>query len=230
MGSLDCTQHHWKNCSKYWEGQYRNRKVGKLALIQFEAVCDSDLYWWHVFGGRPGTNTDITVVEDSPLLRSILSGERRMKIASGYNLEEQVRHWFSYYLTDGIYKIWPIFVNPTQFPVTLKQENMTSIQESRRKDIERFFGVLRGRFKILRHEMLEWSDESVINIMDLCAIIHSMIVKLYQNDEGLFERDEAGEIVTGTEIVSEFIDCTEADVPHLTPVNISHIIQTGSLS
>lgn len=41
-----------------------------------------------------------------------------------------------------------------------------------------------------------------------------MIVKLYQTDKGLFERDERGEIVTGSEKVSEFLDFTEPDVHH----------------
>ncbi len=35
---------------------------------------------------------------------------------------------------------------------------MTAAQESRRKDVERFFGVLQRRFKILRHEFYEWND------------------------------------------------------------------------
>ena len=151
--SLDCMQLHWMNCLKYWKGHYRNPKAGKIASIQVETVCDSDLYCWHVFGGGPRTNNDLTVVEDSPLLRHILNGERRMKLTTGYNLEGQVRHCFSFYLTDGIYPSRAIFEKPIQFPATLKQKNMTSIQVSSRKDIERFFGVLQGRFKILRHEM-----------------------------------------------------------------------------
>ena len=80
VGALDCMHLHWKNCPKSWKGQYRNPKSGKLATIQVEAVCDSELYCWHVFGGISATNNDLTVVESSPLLGSILNGDQRMKL------------------------------------------------------------------------------------------------------------------------------------------------------
>ena len=59
---------------------------------------------------------------------------------------------------------------------------MSKAQESVRKDIERLFGVIQGRFRILRNELLKWSDTSIIEILNVCAIIHNMIVKLCESE------------------------------------------------
>eukprot|EP00171_Calliarthron_tuberculosum_P021667 IDg21667t1 len=67
--AVDCMHLHWKNCPKALKGQLHNPKSGKLATLQVEAVCDSNLYCWNVFGGRPGTNNDLTVCENSPLFQ-----------------------------------------------------------------------------------------------------------------------------------------------------------------
>ena len=83
IGALDCMNLKWKNCPKSWKGQYYNPNSGCLATIQVEAVCDSSLYCWHVFARIPGTNNDLTVIEVSPLLISILNGDRPMKKPGG---------------------------------------------------------------------------------------------------------------------------------------------------
>ncbi len=103
IGALDCMSMEWKNCPKSFKGQYHNPKNGKLATLSFEGVSDSNLYCWHVFCGRPGTNNDITVAENSPLIIDILAGKRRMKDSN------QARNWFLYFLVDGIYPRWAMF-------------------------------------------------------------------------------------------------------------------------
>jgi len=77
---------------------------------------------------------------------------------------------------------------------------MTQRQEGIRKDVERFFGCLQGRFHILRHERFEWSDEEVIRISQVCVIPHNMILDMDRRGE-LVELDGNGSIVI---VVSEF--------------------------
>lgn len=152
IGSIDCMNVSWKNCPKAWKGQCRNPKNGKHAMISVEAMCDADLYCWHVYLGRPRTNNDITVAESSPLILYILSGNRRMKLPEGYVVNVIRRHWYLYYLADGIYPDSAIFVKPNHAPVSLKERCMSKPQEGRRREVERLFGVLQGRFRILRNE------------------------------------------------------------------------------
>eukprot|EP00170_Pyropia_yezoensis_P001759 contig_7532_g1763 len=86
VGSVDCMKILWKNCPRALKGQYHNPKDGKLAVISCEAVADGDLYCWHWFAGRPGTNNDLTVASFSPLSSDILSGRRRVHLPGGYQL------------------------------------------------------------------------------------------------------------------------------------------------
>ena len=50
-----------------------------------------------------------------------------------------------YYLTDGIYPTWSTFVKAFKFPTDPLEKKFKKVQESARKDVERVFGVLKGR-------------------------------------------------------------------------------------
>ena len=73
MGSLDCT--HWERayCPKAFAGMYQNRH-GKRSVVM-EAVCDEDLWIWHLFVGCPGSQNDLNVMHASPLYLSVTGGE-----------------------------------------------------------------------------------------------------------------------------------------------------------
>ena len=215
IGAVDCMHLNWKNCPLAFKGQYNNPKDGKLATISCEALCDSSLYCWHWFPGRCGTNNDLTVMRNSPLFIEIFSGKRRMELPEGFQINGIVRRWLLYMLADGIYPPWCIFAKPNNAPINEKETVYTKSQESVRKDIERFFGVLQGRFRILRHELHEWSDELIILISKVCVILHNMIVDMWRQGELRTEMGENGEIV---DVVGEFVDditgakgCIEGD-------------------
>ena len=106
----------------------------------------------------------------------IFDNTRAMKLANGYAVNSEQRHWNLYYLADGIYPSWSIFVKPISNPANAKERNMTAAQESRRKDVERLFGVLQVRFRILRQEFNEWRHENVTEILEACVILHDMLV------------------------------------------------------
>lgn len=136
LGCLDCMHLKWKNCPRSLKGQYHNPKDGKLATISCEAMCDRNLYCWHWYAGRCGTNNDITVLDNSPLINDILSSRRRMSIPGGYSVNGVMRSWLLYILVDGIYPDWAIFVGPNHAPLNDKERHMTKRQEAVRKNIE----------------------------------------------------------------------------------------------
>lgn len=205
VGCLDCMHVKWKNCPRAIKGQYFNPKAdGKLATISCEALCDRNLYCWHWFPGRCGTNNDITVLDYSPLMNDILSGKRRMTVPEGYSLNGSPRSWLLYMLVDGIYPEWSIFVGPNSAPLNDRELHMTKRQESVRKDIERFFGCLQGRFKILRQERFEWSDAELILITNTCVILHNMLVKMTMEGQLADEMDESGVVCAERDLVEEF--------------------------
>ena len=190
-----------ENCPRAFKGQYHNPKDGHLATISCEAVGDSQFYCWHWFPGCCGTNIDITVVDNSPLFIDILTDNRSITLPEGFEVNGVTRNWPLYYFADGIYPEWSIFVKPLPAPVNDRERYFTKRQMSVGKDVERLFGVLQGRFKILRHESFEWSDSILILISQVCVILHNKIVDMHRRGECMDEVDEHGNTVN---IVTEF--------------------------
>ncbi|XP_020260028.1 uncharacterized protein LOC109836529 [Asparagus officinalis] len=172
IGSIDCMHWQWKNCPKAWQGQFTSGHKGTTTVI-LEAVASYDLWIWHAFFGLPGTLNDINVLDRSPVFDDIESGE-----APRVNFTVNGRQYnLAYYLADGIYPKWPVFVQSIQMPQGNKQQFFAKQQESCRKDVERAFGVLQARFAIVRQPARMWDLDVLGKIMRACIILHNMIVE-----------------------------------------------------
>jgi hypothetical protein len=57
---------------------------------------------------------------------------------------------YGYFLTDGIYPRWQIFVKPVIQPQGKKQTQFHNAQAAARKDVERAFGILQVQFAFVR--------------------------------------------------------------------------------
>lgn len=82
-----------------------------------------------------------------------------------------------YWLADGIYPDWPIFVKTIFDPKNSKEQYFAKQQESTRKDVERGFGVLIARWHILNNPCRLWDIHTMTLIMKTCIILHNMILE-----------------------------------------------------
>jgi hypothetical protein len=73
-----------------------------------------------------------------------------------------------YYLADGIYPEWAVFVKSINSPQLEKHKVYARQQEAKRKDVERAFGVLQTRFNIVRHPSPSWGKTNLQNYESLC--------------------------------------------------------------
>lgn len=207
MGSIDCMKIKWKNCPYYEKGQMLNTNESNLATIRCEAWCDHDLYCWHWYPGRSGTNNDITIVSRSPLFRDVFNDYFNVRSKRGYKIipEGKIRRLY-YFLVDGIYPNWPLFAKPIHQPVNEEEGKYSSFQEGVRKDIERLFGILQIRFAIMRREFLGWDINEILKITNVCVILHNMMVRMNQNGdltEEMGEDDAVTEIMDMEQEMSE---------------------------
>lgn len=119
------------------------------------------------------SNNDITVLDHSPLFKSFLNGqnfEHRFEVNGN-------EYTTPYYLADGIYPQWSTVVQSVSDPRTSKEKYFAKKQEGVRKDIERAFGVLQGKWAILHGPAMFWRTSDLRDIMMTCLILHNMIIE-----------------------------------------------------
>ena len=82
-----------------------------------------------------------------------------------------------YLLTDGIYLPWACFIQPIHEPLGPMKEHFTKCQDGAWKDVERAFGILQARWKIVKNPVRQWDLETILDIMMACIIMHNMIIE-----------------------------------------------------
>ena len=75
-----------------------------------------------------------------------------------------------------------------QDPEDQKKSNFSACQESARKDVERYFGVLQTRWSMIANPCRLWSTSDMSDVMYACIIMHNMIIE-DKADEDLPELD-----------------------------------------
>lgn len=100
------------------------------------------------------------------------------------------------------------FLMSNKFAIFFSIKLFAERQEGVRKDVERAFGVLQSRFKIVRDPARLWYTPDLKNVMDACLILHNMIVedqKVDYNEDGLdLDIDEDAEEFSLEWIEEEF--------------------------
>lgn len=172
FGSIDCMHWHWERCPVAWKGQF-TRGDQKVPTLILEAVASHDLWIWHAFFGAAGSNNDINVLNQSTVFIKELKGQaprvQYMVNGNQYNT--------GYFLADGIYPEWAVFVKSIRLPNTEKEKLYADMQEGARKDIERAFGVLQRRFCILKRPARLYDRGVLRDVVLACIILHNMIVE-----------------------------------------------------
>lgn len=189
FGLLDCSHTYWKNCPKAWQGSFKGKE--KACSIVLEAICDYNLWLWHFSYGYAGTLNDKNILQLSPLLESLANGEFKDLEALATIIpflvgEEEFNNLFI--LVDGIYPKYSRFVRGLKEPLTKIERVFTSWQESARKDIERAFGVLQGKFQFMTRPIMLHKLKDIAARVASCVMLHNMcvvktILKAFQNSQ-----------------------------------------------
>ena len=89
-------------------GQHQGHAEGGKKTLILEAICDHRKYFWHCNFGDAGSMNDINVLDKSSMVGGMMDGSFSVK-CQPYEINGRVRDW-CYFLVDGIYPEWAIFV------------------------------------------------------------------------------------------------------------------------
>jgi hypothetical protein len=183
VGSLDCTHVGWKNCPVAWQGSNAGRS-GKPTIV-LKAMADHNLWFWHHSFGWPGSLNDINIWNRSCLLKAFLDGSFARDVDFEFTIGEDKVFNRLWILVDGIYPELSRFVKTLQEPVGRKACRYAVWQESARKDIERAFGVLQRKFRVLVGKNELWYVRDIGNVVKCCLCLHNMMVatRMAQDEE-----------------------------------------------
>jgi len=173
IGFLDCCHWEWHQCPTGMAGAYQIRK-GKRGIV-IEAVCDEDLWIWHLFVGAPSSLNGINVMHQSPLYLDVTGGRWPQRNKS-YTINGRTRT-LPYYLVDGIYPRFPFLISPHPKPTTEEQTTFNRLQEAIRKDVERLLGVLMKRFHIALQPVQYRSVSQLVTTYKAISILQNMCVE-----------------------------------------------------
>ena len=184
LGSIDCMHWKWKNCPTAWKGQYTGHSHEPTLIL--EAVASYDCWIWHAFFGLLVSHNDINVLEHSSVIMELA---QRCAPPMNYSINGH-DYTMGYYLADGIYPQWSIFVKTISTPLEAKKKHFTRVQEACRKDVECAFGILQARFSIVRRPVCFWDEATFNDIMKACIILHNMIIEDERDPNGVQQDDD----------------------------------------
>jgi Plant transposon protein len=115
------------------------------------------------------TIPDINVLDKSSIMGSLLTSDLSIK-TEPYSINGHVRDWM-YFLVDGIYPKWSIFVSSYTNPIDPTKRAFAAFQEKVRKD------VLVQRFHVLQRQLRSWYHEDIVRLLHTCVILHNMVTE-----------------------------------------------------
>ncbi|GKB95483.1 ribonuclease H-like domain-containing protein, partial [Tanacetum coccineum] len=143
-------------------------------FILLEAIASNDLWIWHAFFGVAEMNNDVNVLSQSPLFNDLKAG----KASDVQFVANNVAYKRGYYLTDEIYPQWFVLIKSIKNSV---ENDHTRIlyktkHEAARKDVERAFGVLKKKWKLIKHPARGMTRRRLSDVIYTCIILHNMII------------------------------------------------------
>lgn len=123
LGSLNCQHWEWKNCPVAWAGQFKGKE--KKPTVVMEAIADGELWIWQLSVGHPGSMNDLNVADNSKTISRLLSGEFPPRIPFTINGRART---LPYYLVDGIYPSWAVFVKSAKGATSAKTKAFSAQQ------------------------------------------------------------------------------------------------------
>jgi hypothetical protein len=165
-------------------------KVRSLTTRAFQITVNHRRQILSTTLGLPGRWNDKTVVRFDGLLTSIHNGKLYQDVKFNLlNAAGEITEWCGVWiLVDGGYLPWSCTLCPLKETESVKAARWSKWAESMRKDVECTFGILKGRWRILKTGIRIQNLTTVDNIWFTCCALHNLLL----HADGLHERWREG--------------------------------------
>eukprot|EP00752_Nemacystus_decipiens_P008561 g7647.t1 len=163
--------------------------IGKegVATVAFETTCDHKLRCLGATRAFPGAQNGKTIVRFDEYITKLNPECNNVEYTLPDEEGEPYTEKGLYVIVDGGYPNWRCLQCPFSLPVTREELIYRERLESVRKDIECFFGILKGRFRILKMPLLYRGIYKLDSIYQTCCALHNMLHAF--DGLGLLEKD-----------------------------------------
>jgi hypothetical protein len=175
VGSIDCVHVRWDKCPF----SLRSSCSGKegYPTLAYEACVDHSKKILSVTQSHYGARNDKTIVRYD---------EHVMNVRNGDLYADEIFHLYDehgvpqeqkglYLICDGGYHKWSCLQCPMKHTTDLAAAHFSTNLESVRKDVEDVFGILKQRFRILKHAVELHNQEQIDNVFFTCCILHNIL-------------------------------------------------------
>ena len=176
IASGDCVHLGWDRCP----AAYRSLACGKegFPTRAYEVCASHSKRILSVTTGFWGSVNDKTIVKFDGFIQSIHTKQQYSEVKfrvykENGEYEEVVG---LYIIVDGGYHKWRCLQCPLKFTPDEWERVWSKFVESVRKDVECTFGILKGRFRILKMRLLIQDAKKFDNLFIACCILHNILL------------------------------------------------------
>ena len=183
VGSSDCTHIVTERCQYNLKNNHLGAK-SSLTTRTFNLTCDHRRRILHTTNGGPGRWNDQSMVR----LDTFVSGIRDGSVLDDCDFEllahgkdgevRSLRFRGAYLIVDNGYLNWSCTVPPFGVTNNIDEIRWSKWLESMRKDVECTFGILKGRWRILKSGVRIYGVDSVDHIWFTCCALHNWLLEI----------------------------------------------------
>lgn len=193
VGSVDATHICMLRCPYNRWNQHKGHKENMPART-YNIVVNHRRRILHSTSGHPSRWNDKTLAMFDNFLTDLNKGtvlnDGTFKLIEKFDNDQvnELEFRGSWLLCDNGYPTWSCLVPPMKSPIRYKEYRFSEWLESMRKDVECTFGILKGRFRILKTGIRLHGIEATDLIWLTCCALHNMFL----DEDGLADRWENG--------------------------------------
>ena len=200
VGASECTHITTERCEYNLENNHLSAKI-RHTTCTFNLTCNHRRRILHTTRGGPGCWNDMTMVRFDTFLTDIRAGkilaDNEFELLSYDKEGKVVTVWYNcvYVIVDNGYLAWSCTVPPLSVTNKINKTRWSRWVESMHKDVEYTFGILKGRWRILKSGVCVYGVDKVDEIWLTCCALHNWLLDI----DGLSNKWNDGVLVSDWE-------------------------------